>query len=110
MMATPEHVIAPQIISGYVERMKLPNAKMAFMSTLLGLKNAEKITTKLKSITAPTLIIWGALDPVIPIKHADSFVAAIKDCRFFRMDECGHTPYVDDPVSFATIAMEFLRK
>ncbi len=110
MMATPEQAIAPEIISSFVERMKLPNAKMAFMSTLLGLKNAEKITTKLKSITAPTLIIWGALDPVIPIKHADSFVAAIKDCRFFRMDECGHTPYVDDPESFATIAMEFLKK
>ena len=110
MMATPDQEIAPEIITGFVERMKLPNAKMAFMSTLLGLRNAKKITTKLKSITAPTLIIWGALDPVIPIKHADSFVAAIKDCRFFRMDGCGHTPYVDDPESFARVAMEFLEE
>ncbi len=110
MMATPEQEIPPEIITGFVERMNLPNAKMAFMSTLLGLRNAKKITTKLKSITTPTLIIWGALDPVIPIKHADSFVAAIKDCRFFRMDGCGHTPYVDDPESFAKIAMEFLRE
>jgi len=110
MMATPEQEMAPEIITGFIERMKLPNAKMAFMSTLLGLRSAKKITTKLKSITAPTLIIWGALDPVIPIKNADSFVAAIKDCRFFRMDGCGHTPYVDDPESFARVAMEFLGK
>ena len=108
MMATPEQEIAPEIITGFVERMKLPNAKMAFMSTLLGLRSAKKIITKLKSITSPTLIIWGALDPVIPIKHADSFVAAIKDCRFFRMDGCGHTPYVDDPESFARVVIEFL--
>lgn len=110
MMSIPDQEIAPEIITGFIERMKLPNAKMAFMSTLLGLRNAKKITTKLKSITAPTMIIWGALDPVIPIKHADSFVAAIKDCRFFRMDGCGHTPYVDDPESFARVAMEFLAK
>jgi len=26
------------------------------------------------------------------------------------MDGCGHTPYVDDPESFARVAMEFLGK
>ncbi len=69
--------------------MKLPNAKMAFMSTILGLKNAEIITDRLKTINAPTLIIWGSDDPVIPVQHADGFVSAINDCRFFRMDGCG---------------------
>ena len=33
-----------EIINGFVTRMKLPNAKFAFMSTLLGLKNCELIT------------------------------------------------------------------
>lgn len=97
-----------KIIEGFVERMKLPNAKMAFMSTILGLKNAEIITEKLKSINIPTLIIWGSEDPVIPIQHADGFVSTIKDCRFFRMDGCGHTPYVQKPKEFSEIVINFL--
>lgn len=97
------------IVESFIERMKMPNAKMAFMSTILGLKNAEIITTKLKSINVPTLIIWGADDPVIPINHADGFVSSIKDCRFYRMDGCGHTPYVQDPKSFAKIVLDFLK-
>ena len=96
------------IVSAFIERMKLPNAKMAFMSTILGLKNAEIITSKLKTINVPTLIIWGSKDPVIPINHADGFVSSIKDCRFYRMDGCGHTPYVQDPKPFAKIVLDFL--
>ncbi len=100
--------IEENIVNGFVERMQLPNAKLAFMSTLLGLKNSKPITTKLQSIFVPTLIIWGANDPVIPINYANDFVSAIQDCRFFRMDGCGHTPYVQDPHTFASKALEFL--
>jgi 2-hydroxy-6-oxonona-2,4-dienedioate hydrolase len=100
--------VHPEIIDGFVERMQLPNAKLAFMSTVLGLKNSESIMSKLESISTPTLIIWGGNDPVIPINYADDFVSAIQDCRFFRMDGCGHTPYVQDPHIFATKALEFL--
>jgi len=108
LMENSEKHIDEKIINGFVERMKLPNAKLAFMSTLLGLKNAKVITTKLQSMTTPTLIIWGANDPVIPIQHADEFVASIKDCRFLRMDNCAHTPYVQDPNSFVSLVLEFL--
>ena len=83
---------------------------MAFMSTILGLKNAEIITTKLQTINVPTMIIWGAKDPVIPIQHADQFVSSIKDCRFYRMDGCGHTPYVQKPEEFSKIVLKFLKE
>lgn len=100
--------IPDDIVNGFVERMRLPNAKLAFMSTILGLKNSELILSKLNTISTPTLIIWGSDDPVIPINYADSFVSGIQDCRFFRMDGCGHTPYVQDPHLFASKVLEFL--
>lgn len=99
-----------KIVDGFIKRMQLPNAKMAFMSSLLGLKNAEIITTKLEKISSPTLIVWGSLDPVIPIKYAGEFVSSIKDCRFYEMEGSGHTPFVDNPEKFASIALDFLSK
>lgn len=110
MMAGPTQEIREKIIEDFVQRMKLPNAKMAFMSTLLGLKNAKIITQSLKKITNSTLIIWGELDPVIPIKYADDFVSNIQDCRFYTMDNCGHTPYVDDPQRFSKLVLDFLEQ
>lgn len=108
MMEVSGNQVDDRIVRGFVERMQLPNAKLAFMSTVLGLKNSEVITTKLHTIHSPTLIIWGSKDPVIPIQHAESFVSSIKDCRFYRMDGCGHTPYVQDPDAFSSIVLEFL--
>lgn len=96
------------IINGFVKRMRMHNAKMAFMSTLLGLKNSELITSKLQAITAPVLIVWGSDDPVIPIVHAAGFVSSIRNCRLCKMDGCGHTPYVHAPHAFAAKVLEFL--
>ena len=108
MMSGLSNEIDQSIVQNFVQRMQLPNAKMAFMSTLLGLKNSPVITQTLKSILVPTLIIWGNLDPVIPVKYAESFVSSIKDCRFYRIDGSGHTPYVDDPQKFSKIILDFL--
>ena len=108
MMSGPRQQVNEKIIEDFVARMKLPNAKMAFMSTLLGLKNADVITKTLMKITIPALIIWGENDPVIPIKYADEFVSNIQDCRFYMMDNCGHTPYVDDPAAFSKLVLDFL--
>lgn len=108
MMEGSGRSVNENIVNGFVERMRLPNAKFAFMSTLLGLKNSEIITSKLQTISVPTLIIWGSNDPVIPIIHASGFVSSIQDCRFYRMDGYGHTPYVQDPPAFAAKVLEFL--
>ena len=96
-------------VKGFVERMKSPNAKMAFMSTLLGLKDAEIISQKLSAIDSPTLIVWGENDPVIPIKYASSFISGINDCRFVKMLDCGHTPYVEKPNKFYLAVSDFLK-
>lgn len=97
-----------EIVNAFVTRMKTPNAKLAFMSTLLGLKNSESITSKLKMISTPTLIIWGSDDPVIPIDYAEKFVSEIPNCNFFKMDGCGHTPYVQNPYVFTSKVLDFL--
>lgn len=110
LMESSGNEVDDRIVQGFIERMQLPNAKLAFMSTVLGLKNSEIITTKLYTIHSPTLIIWGSKDPVIPIQHAESFASSIKDCRFYRMDGCGHTPYVQDPDAFSSIVLEFLSR
>ncbi len=101
--------VSQNIIDGFVQRMLMPNAKYAFMSTILGLKNAPEISTKLEILEIPTLVVWGELDPVIPITYAKYFVQRIRDCRFYQMEGCGHTPYVEDPSEFSKLVLDFLK-
>lgn len=108
LMESSGNEVDDVIVKGFIERMQLPNAKLAFMSTVLGLKNSEIITPKLHMIQCPTLLIWGSKDPVIPIQHAEYFASYIADCRFHIMDGCGHTPYVQEPETFSSIVLKFL--
>ena len=101
--------VPEEIVNGFVERMKLPNAKLAFMSTILGLKNSKLNSSKLESICTPTLVIWGVDDPVIPIENSEIFISKIPGCRLFKMKGCGHTPYVQDPQTFSRKSLEFLK-
>jgi 2-hydroxy-6-oxonona-2,4-dienedioate hydrolase len=108
MMSGANEKVPANVIDDFIERMSLPNAKMAFMSSLLGLKNADMINHRLGNISASALVIWGENDPVIPIKYANDFVTSLKDCQYIEMQNCGHTPYVEDPKRFADNVLDFL--
>jgi 2-hydroxy-6-oxonona-2,4-dienedioate hydrolase len=108
MMSGVDNKTPSHMIDDFIERMTMPNAKMTFMSALLGLKNAGMINHRLGTISVPTLVIWGKNDPVIPIRYANDFVISIKGCQYIEMQNCGHTPFVEDPKRFADSIFRFL--
>jgi len=110
IMSGDDKKIPSHVIDDFIKRMSLPNAKMAFSSTLLGLKSADIISHRLVNISVPVLVIWGKNDTVIPIKYASKFVSSIKDCQYIEMNDCGHTPYIEDPKRFAGNVLDFLEK
>jgi len=107
-MVGPNKEVDSKIIDDFIQRISMPNAKMAIMSTLLGLKNAENLLDRLPKISIPTLVIWGNYDSVIPFRYAKIFVSSIKGCQFIEMDGCGHTPFAEDPQKFSEAVIEFL--
>ncbi len=52
------------------------------------------------SITAPTLLIWGRRDPVIPLRVGRRIAATIPGSELVVLDS-GHVPHTTDPESFA---------
>jgi pimeloyl-ACP methyl ester carboxylesterase len=52
------------------------------------------------SIAAPTLVVWGRRDPVIPLRVGKRLAASIPDARLVVLDT-GHVPQTSDPEGFA---------
>ncbi len=107
-MMTGSKKVTIEAIEEFIKRMTQPNAKMAFMSTILALKNAPPITDRLSNIVVPTLLIWGKHDTMIPVKYANDFVSSIKNSQLEIMENCGHTPHIEEPVKFSQIVLNFL--
>ena len=56
----------------------------------------------------PTLIVWGALDTVIPVAHATAGHQAIPGSHLAVFEQSGHFPHQDEPTRFAGVLTDFL--
>lgn len=61
------------------------------------------------SIEAPTLVVWGKRDPVIPLKAGRTIAATIPDAQLELLDT-GHAPQVSDPDGFAALFLPFAER
>jgi pimeloyl-ACP methyl ester carboxylesterase len=56
----------------------------------------------------PTLIMWGAQDPFIPVSHAIAAHAAIPGSRLEIFDGVGHYPHCEAPERFVQVLVDFI--
>jgi pimeloyl-ACP methyl ester carboxylesterase len=60
-----------------------------------------------RTITTPTLILWGRHDPVLPVKVARQLAAAMPHATLAEFD-AGHVPHTTDPAGVAAQLVPFL--
>jgi pimeloyl-ACP methyl ester carboxylesterase len=61
------------------------------------------------SIAAPTLLIWGRRDPVIPVRVGKRLAARIPGSELVVLDT-GHVPHTSDPETVAGLLRAFAEK
>ena len=62
----------------------------------------------MRSVTAPTLVMRGAMD-YVPLESAREWAAAPPNGRLLVLDRAGHFPYFETPEGFFLAAEEFLQ-
>ena len=71
---------------------------------------ASDIVTTLRSVVAPTLIVWGADDRLLPPTLGSVFSAEIAHSRLVVLDRCGHVPMLDAPDALNAELRGFLQE
>jgi pimeloyl-ACP methyl ester carboxylesterase len=61
------------------------------------------------AIRAPTLVVWGKRDPVIPARAGRTIMATVPDAQLELLDT-GHAPQVSDPDGFAALLIPFAER
>jgi pimeloyl-ACP methyl ester carboxylesterase len=56
----------------------------------------------------PTLVIWGAADPWVPVDYAPAQRDIWPRAEIVTLDGLGHWPFADDPDAFAAALVPFL--
>lgn len=109
-------MVTPEFVDVFYEFARQPGASKALLSTLRACINLggqrgnliKDLLNRLDSITAPTLVIWGQQDRIIPVSHARIAVEKISGARLEIFDRCGHAPMFECPDKFNQLVLDFL--
>ena len=63
---------------------------------------------KVSGVGAPTLVLWGGRDAVLPPALAQRFIADIPGARLQVFDDLGHVPQEEDPARTVAVVKAFL--
>ncbi len=84
------------------------------MDSRIGLRYVDALVTRptlftrLPEITAPTLVLRGRHDTLIPAKDAHLLYGAIPDAQFAELADAGHFPFLTHPAQFNGLLEPFL--
>ncbi|HEV2492252.1 MAG TPA: alpha/beta hydrolase [Terriglobia bacterium] len=63
---------------------------------------------KARTIHAPTLVLWGHEDALIPLSSAERFQKTIPGSKLVVLNQCGHVPEIEKPQEFNQALLDFL--
>lgn len=64
----------------------------------------------LPRIQAPTLLIHGSSDPLMPLGAAEALAAQIPKARLVAFADCAHAPFISRPDDFLAAVRDFLHE
>ncbi len=89
-------------------RRSMLAAQRSIMTELF--RERRKFEETARSLTVPTLVLWGAHDHVVPVGTGRAFAGLIPDAELIVFDDAGHTPQLEHPERFAGAVDDFLQR
>jgi len=93
--ANPE-VLSDRLTQRYFDLVRAPGARASLLARM-----QQTVLTdprpQLRHITAPTLLIWGEQDAMIPFSHAADYLAALPRASLVALPAIGHLPQEEQP-------------
>jgi pimeloyl-ACP methyl ester carboxylesterase len=68
-----------------------------------------KLRGRLGRISAPSLVVHGRHDGIVPRAHAEAYVAGIPDARLVDLDGAAHMATLERPTAVADLVLSHLR-
>jgi pimeloyl-ACP methyl ester carboxylesterase len=111
MSLKPAYADPDRITDETVDRlwhlMRAPGVRGALLDRLKGWVPQDP-TERLGRITAPTLLLWGEQDAMIPVANAQDYLRVIPNARLVTLPGVGHLPQQEAPAVSLPAVRAFL--
>ena len=101
-------VLTPALTTRYHEMMLAPGARQAMLARMRQTVLTDPVPL-LRGIQAPTLLIWGEQDAMIPFANAADYLGALPNARLSALPGVGHLPQEERAAQGLEALSGFLR-
>jgi pimeloyl-ACP methyl ester carboxylesterase len=107
-----ENKLSDERITKYAEYYDQPGSYNSFVECAKQIvpANPDSISALIKTIAVPTLIIWGANDPAIPLAQGKRLHQDILNSYLVIIPNCGHIPHEESPEESVNAILNFLQQ
>jgi len=101
--------VAERLFAGVEFMLPFSKVSMGVGTSIITLKEqAIVLMHRLSEVVVPTLVVWGAKDPIVPVEHAYAAAELIPDCQVKVFEGCGHSVYRERIPEFSQLITGFL--
>jgi pimeloyl-ACP methyl ester carboxylesterase len=96
-------------VTRYHDMLLAPGVRGAMLDRM-GQTKLDPPEEMLRRITAPTLLLWGDNDAMIPVTNAADYLKVLPRAELVRLPALGHVPHEEAPERSVKPVLEFLAK
>jgi len=100
-------MLTDDLVTRYADMMRAPGVRDAIVARMRQYIPQDP-ETELRSIRAPTLLVWGGKDGMIPFANAQDYLRAIPNSRLVAFPDLGHIPQEEAPARSLEPVRQFL--
>ena len=99
--------LTPQMMQRYHDMMLAPGVRTALLERMRQTRNSDPVS-RLQSIQAPTLLLWGEKDAFIPVSNAQDYLKAMPQATLVTLPGVGHVLHEEAPKASVQAVLDFL--
>lgn len=102
--------VTNDMITGYARPLERPGVLEALLESALHIEppDLDRLTARYPEVDAPTLLLWGRHDRVVPPWVGTRLARALPTARLVVLERCGHVPHEERPVQSLAALTDFL--
>jgi pimeloyl-ACP methyl ester carboxylesterase len=102
--------VTPVLVEQYWDMARRAGNRAAFVARMTTANQPDNSWQKIKTISAPALIMWGARDLLIPVELGRRFEADLPNDTLVVYQNLGHVPMEEAPAQTVQDVKRFLAK
>lgn len=102
------HLLEEKRVAAHVLPLRAASTQRALLRTARQW-SCTRVEREAGNIRQPTLLIWGAQDKDVPLRHGQRLHGLIPHSRLYVFPNCGHLPQEERPTEFSSLVAEFCK-